>query len=150
MTAHNVVHLPTPDEMEEAKASSRTLAKYADADRVQMTLRGSNGESDEMVLPGSVLQMLLTVLSEMSQGNAISLIPRHQELSTQEAASMLNVSRPFLVGLLEKGKIPHRKVGSHRRVRLEDLLGYTENVDRQRAEALDRLAELSQQEDMGY
>ncbi len=150
MTAHNVVHLPTPDEMEEAKASSRTLAKHADADRVQMTLRGSNGESDEMVLPGSVLQMLLTVLSEMSQGNAISLIPRHQELSTQEAASMLNVSRPFLVGLLEKGKIPHRKVGSHRRVRLEDLLGYTENVDRQRAEALDRLAELSQQEDMGY
>ena len=150
MTAHNVVHLPTPDEMEEAKASSRTLAKYADADRVQMTLRGSNGESDEMVLPGSVLQMLLTVLSEMSQGNAISLIPRHQELSTQEAASMLNVSRPFLVGLLEKGKIPHRKVGSHRRVRLEDLLGYTENVDRQRAEALDRLTELSQQEDMGY
>ena len=150
MTAHNVVHLPTPDEMEEAKASSRTLAKYAHADRVQMTLRGINGESDEMVLPGSVLQMLLTVLSEMSQGNAISLIPRHQELSTQEAASMLNVSRPFLVGLLEKGKIPHRKVGSHRRVRLEDLLGYTENVDRQRAEALDRLAELSQQEDMGY
>jgi len=150
MTAHNVVHLPTPDEMEEAKASSRTLAKYADADRVHMTLRGSNGESDELVLPGHVLQILLTVLSEMSQGNAISLIPRHQELSTQEAASLLNVSRPFLVGLLEKGEIPHHKVGSHRRVRLEDVLAYKENVDRQRIDALDRLTELSQQEDMGY
>jgi excisionase family DNA binding protein len=136
--------------MEEAKASSRTLAKYADADRVHMTLRGSNGESDELVLPGHVLQMLLTVLSEMSQGNAISLIPRHQELSTQEAASLLNVSRPFLVGLLEKGEIPHHKVGSHRRVRLEDVLAYKENVDRQRIDALDRLTELSQREDMGY
>ena len=150
MTATSVVHLPTPDEMEEAKASSRTLAKYADADRVQMTLRGSNGESDELVLPGHVLQMLLTVLSEMSQGNAISLIPRHQELSTQEAASLLNVSRPFLVGLLEKGEIPYHKVGSHRRVRLEDVLAYKENVDRHRVDALDRLTELSQQEDMGY
>ncbi|WP_295888592.1 helix-turn-helix domain-containing protein [uncultured Thiohalocapsa sp.] len=150
MTAHNVVHLPTPDEMEEAKASSRTLAKYADADRVHMTLRGSNGESDELVLPGHVLQMLLTVLSEMSQGNAISLIPRHQELSTQEAASLLNVSRPFVVGLLEKGEIPYHKVGSHRRVRLEDVLAYKESVDRQRLEALDRLTDLSQQDDMGY
>ncbi|MHA7817960.1 MAG: helix-turn-helix domain-containing protein [Pseudohaliea sp.] len=150
MTAHNVVHLPTPDEMEEAKTSSRTLAKYADTDRVHMTLRGSNGESDELVLPGHALQMLLTVLSEMSQGNAISLIPRHQELSTQEAASLLNVSRPFLVGLLEKGEIAHHKVGSHRRVRLEDVLAYREKVDRQRVDALDRLTELSQQEDMGY
>ena len=150
MTAHNVVHLPTPNEMEEAKASSRTLAKYADADRVHMTLRGSNGESDELVLPGHVLQILLTVLSEMSQGNAISLIPRHQELSTQEAASLLNVSRPFLVGLLEKGEIPHHKVGAHRRVRLQDVLAYKENVDRQRLEALDGLIDLSQQDDMGY
>ena len=150
MTANNVVHLPTPEEMEDAKASSRTLAKYADADRVQMTLRGSNGEADELVLPGHVIQMLLTVLSEMSQGNAISLIPRHQELSTQEAASILNVSRPFLVGLLEQGDIPHHKVGSHRRVRLEDVLAYKERVDEQRLDALDRLTGVSQDEGMGY
>ena len=150
MTANNVVHLPTPEEMEEAKPSSRTLAKYADADRVHMTMRGSNGESDELVLPGHVLQMLLTVLSEMSQGNAISLIPRHQELSTQEAASILNVSRPFLVGLLENAEIPHHKVGSHRRVRLEDVLAYKERLDEQRIDALDRLTAISQDEGMGY
>ncbi|KGE02635.1 helix-turn-helix domain-containing protein [Pseudohaliea rubra] len=150
MTAHNVVHLPTADEMEEAKVSSRTLAKYADADRVRMMLRGSNGESDELVLPGHVLQLLLTVLAEMSQGNAISVVPRHQELSTQEAASILNVSRPFLVGLLEKGDIPHRKVGSHRRVRLADVLAYKERVDEQRVATLDELTALSQQEGMGY
>jgi excisionase family DNA binding protein len=150
MTANNVVHLPTPEEMEEAKTSSRTLAKYAGADRVHMTMRGSNGESDELVLPGHVLQMLLTVLSEMSQGNAISLIPRHQELGTQEAASILNVSRPFLVGLLENAEIPHHKVGSHRRVRLEDVLAYKERIDEQRLDALDRLTAISQDEGMGY
>jgi excisionase family DNA binding protein len=82
---------------------------------VQLAIRGSNGESDDLVLPGHVLQIVLDVLSEMSKGNAISLIPHHQELSTQEAANLLNVSRPFLVGLLEKGGIPFRKVGAHRR-----------------------------------
>lgn len=150
MAAHNIVHLPTPAEMEQAKVSSRTLSKYADTDRVQLALRGSNGESDDLVLPGHVLQILLDVLSEISKGNAISLIPHHQEVSTQEAANLLNVSRPFLVGLLEQGEIPYRKVGSHRRVLLTDIMNYKKRVDQQRSLTLDELAALSQDEDMGY
>lgn len=150
MGAQKIVHLPTPADVEQAKISSRTLSKYADVDRVQLAIRGCNGESDDLVLPGHVLQILLDVLSEMSKGNAISLIPHHQELSTQEAANLLNVSRPFLVGLLEKGDIPFRKVGAHRRVLLRDILGYKENTDRQRVQALDDLAALSQDEEMGY
>lgn len=150
MSAQKIVHLPTPAEVEEAKRSSRTLSKYADVDRVQLSLRGSNGESDDLVLPGHVLQILLDVLSEMSQGNAISLIPYHQEISTQEAANLLNVSRPFLVRLLEEGKIPFRKVGAHRRVKLQDLLAYKEKTDEQRNQALDELTQLSQDEGMGY
>lgn len=150
MTAQKVVHLPTQAEMEQAKISSRTLSKYADADRVQMSLRGSNGETDELVLPGHVIKILLGVLSEMSRGNAISLIPHHQELSTQEAANLLNVSRPYLIGLLEKGDIPFRKVGAHRRVLLTDVLTYKENVDQQRRETLAELTALSQDEGMGY
>lgn len=150
MAAQKIVHLPTPAEVEQAKLSSRTLSKYADVDRVQLSLRGSNGETDELVLPGHVLQILLDVLSEISQGNAISLIPYHQEISTQDAANLLNVSRPFLVGLLEEGKIPFRKVGSHRRVKLQDVLAYKEKTDHQRREALDELAQLSQSEDMGH
>ncbi|PTB93972.1 DNA-binding protein [Marinobacter sp. B9-2] len=150
MTAQKVVHLPTQAEIEQAKISSRTLSKYADADRVQMSLRGSNGETDELVLPGHVIQILLGVLSEMSRGNAISLIPHHQELSTQEAANLLNVSRPYLIGLLEKGDIPFRKVGAHRRVLLTDVLTYKENVDQQRRETLAELTALSQDEGMGY
>jgi excisionase family DNA binding protein len=150
MSVQKLLHLPTPAEAEQAKVSSRTLSKYADVDRVQLSLRGSNGESDELILPGHVLQLLLDVLSEVSRGNAISLIPLHQEISTQEAANLLNVSRPFLVGLLEKGEIPFRKVGAHRRVLLTDVLGYKEKTDRLRIQALDELTALSQDENMGY
>ena len=150
MAAQKIVHLPTPAEVEQAKVSSRTLSKYADVERVQLALRGCNGETDDLVLPGHVLQILLDVLSEISKGNAISLIPHHQEVSTQEAANLLNVSRPFLVGLLEKREIPFRKVGVHRRVLLRDVLAYKEDIDNQRTQALDELGALSQDEDMGY
>lgn len=150
MSAQNIVHLPTPAEVEQAKASSRTLSKYADVERVQLALRGCNGESDDLVLPGHVLQILLDVLSEISKGNAVSLIPYHQELSTQQAADLLNVSRPFLVGVLEKGEMPFRKVGAHRRVLLKDVLAYKEQTERLREKSLNELTELSQREDMGY
>lgn len=146
----NIVHLPTPAEVEQAKLSSRTLSKYADVDRVKMSLKGSNGEYDELVLPGHVLQLLLDVLSEVSKGNAISLIPHHQEVSTQDAARLLNVSRPFLVSLLEKGEMPFRRVGSHRRVLLTDVLAYKEKTEALRSQILDELALLSQEEGMGY
>lgn len=150
MSAQKIVHMPTEAEVEQAKLSSRTLSKYADVDRVQLALRGSNGESDDLLLPGHVLQILLDVLSEMSQGNAISLIPYQQEISTQEAANLLNVSRPFLVRLLEDGEIPFRKVGTHRRVLLKDVMVYKEQTDQKRNQALDELASLSQRENMGY
>lgn len=149
MTAAKVVHLPTPPEVELAKASSRTLSKYADVDRVQLTINAKNGEPEELVLPGHALQILLDVLSELSK-DAISLIPHHQELSTQEAASLLSVSRPFFVGILEKGEIPHRKVGAHHRVLLKDALKYKESTERARSQALDELAKLAQDDDMGY
>ena len=146
----SIAHLPTPQEIEQAKDSSRTLSKYANAERVQLSIRGSNGEADELILPGHVLQILLDVLAEMAKGNAIGLMPMNQELSTQEAATLLNVSRPFLVGLLEKGEIAFRKVGAHRRVYLSDVMAYKENVDQQRRQTLDQLAALSQKEKMGY
>lgn len=149
-TSHNIVHLPTQPEMEEAKISSRMLSKYADADRVQMTLKASNGQAEDLVLPGPVLQMLLDILSEMARGNAISLMPIHHELSTQEAANLLNVSRPHLVSLLEKGGLPFRKVGSHRRVQAKDVLEYKANIDQLRLATLNELTAFSQEQGMGY
>ena len=150
MSVQNVVRLPTQMEVEEAKVFSRTLSKFASTDRAQLSIKGANGEADDIILPGHVLQILLDVLSEMSKGNAISLIPHHQEISTQEAANLLNVSRPFLVGLLENGEIPFRKVGAHRRVKLTDVLEYKDQSDAKRLQALNDLTALSQEEGMGY
>ena len=150
MSVQNVVRLPTQMEVEEAKVFSRTLSKFASTDRAQLSIKGANGEADDIILPGHVLQILLDVLSEMSKGNAISLIPHHQEISTQEAANLLNVSRPFLVGLLENVEIPFRKVGAHRRVKLTDVLEYKDQSDAKRLQALNELTALSQEEGMGY
>jgi excisionase family DNA binding protein len=150
MSAQETFHLPNQDEVEQAKVSSRTLSKYAGVERVQMTLKVDGQPTEDLILPGHVLQILLEVLSEMSKGNAISLVPHHHELSTQEAANLLNVSRPFLVGLLEKGDIPFRKVGTHRRVLLKDVMAYKERIDQRRKASLDELTALSQEEGMGY
>jgi len=146
-----VVFLPTAEDSKQAKDSSRVLAQalanYSDDDRVRMTIQGSSGTNDELVLPGDIMNLLLNVLTQVSQGNAISLMPMHQEISTQQAADLLSVSRPHLVKLLEQGNIPFRKVGSHRRVKLTDVMDYRGTVDKERNRALDELSQLSQ--DMG-
>jgi len=146
-----VVFLPTAEDSKQAKDSSRVLAQalanYSDDDRVRMTIQGSSGTNDELVLPGDIMNLLLNVLTQVSQGNAISLMPMHQEISTQQAADLLSVSRPHLVKLLEQGNIPFRKVGSHRRVKLTDVMDYRGTVDKERNKTLDELSQLSQ--DMG-
>lgn len=150
MADASLLHFPSTDDVLEAKQSCRTLAKYSDAQSVKLSVVSGNGEQDELVLPGQAVQLLLDALSEMSKGNAVQLLPHNQEMSTQEAANMLNVSRPYLVQLLEGGEIPFHKVGTHRRVYLNDILQYKQQVDQKRAEALDELTALSQSEGMGY
>lgn len=116
----NVLQLPTDDDVSVARQTSRTLAKYANQARVSMNI---NGE-DEVILPGPAMDVLLIVLDEISKGNAISVMPVNAELSTQEAANLLNVSRPHLVTLLERGELPFTKVGTHRRVKAQDVIEY--------------------------
>jgi excisionase family DNA binding protein len=142
---NQIVELPTPQEIELAKQSSRTLAKYANQDRVTLKITGEDGQSEDIILPGHIMAMLLKISTEMSQGKAISLIPINAELTTQEVANMMNVSRPYLVKLLEQEVIPFHKVGTHRRVYLENVLAYMEENSKSRDEALDELAALGQE-----
>ena len=106
-------------------------------------LRAPSGE--EVELPHSVFEVLVRVVHEMARGNAVRVLPVYAELTTQQAAEILGVSRPYLVGLLEEGQVPFRKVGSHRRVRLDDLLVYKDKRDRGRRDALNRLTAESQE-----
>ena len=150
MTLSNVVHLPTAQEAEEAKITSRALSKYAHNERLHLKIASNNNESEDLILPGYAINLLLAMLTEMSKGNAITVMPIHAELSTQETAELLNVSRPHLVDLLEQGKIPFRKVGTHRRILANDVFDYKQRIDEARFKALDDLAAQAQELGMGY
>lgn len=95
-------------------------------------------------VPAPAFKLLIDVLDELAKGNAVTVAPVHKELTTQQAAELLNVSRPYFISLLEAGALPYRKVGTHRRVRLADVLAYQkadEGQRRERQRALTREAE---------
>ena len=137
--------LPTPDDAELAGVASRSLSRARTAElRVQV-------EGGEVLrLPKAVNELLYHLLTEMAQGNAVTLIPVHAELTTQEAADYLNVSRPYLIRLLEKAEIAHHMVGTHRRVKFSDLQAYRKASDEKRKQAMQELADQAQEMDMGY
>jgi excisionase family DNA binding protein len=143
--------MPSETDTKLAKQSSRTLASVVEPRKpLHIEVIDEDGHHIDVDLPASAIRLLVDVLKEMAEGNAVTLIPIHAELTTQEAADLLNVSRPFLIGLLDREKIAYRKVGKHRRVLLKDLLAYKERSDRARRTALDALAEEAQELDMGY
>jgi len=144
--------LPTAEEVALARESSRTLSAYLQtrAETQQIEIVDDKGVAHAVRIPVSALRLLVEVLTEIGEGNAVSIIPIHAELTTQEAADVLNVSRPFLVQLLERGEIPFHKVGTHRRVRYQDVIAYKERIDAERCKVLDALAEQAQTLKMGY
>ena len=145
------ITIPHPKEINLAQEASQKLLAYMQAttDPVfQLMRKGKGGEL--ISFPAAALKLLVIILSQMAQGNAVTLMPVHAELTTQEAADLLNVSRPFLVNLLEEQRIPFRRVGTRRRVLAKDVLSYKENIDRKRLEVLAELASEAQMHDMGY
>lgn len=146
------IGVPTEEDATLAKKSSQTLAAYIGNKDAFHTIKveRDDGISQTVKIPSLAFQMLVDILGQMAKGNAVTFIPVHAELTTQEAADILNVSRPYLVGLLEGGEIPFRKVGTRRRVRYLDLLNYKNQIDALRMEALDELTAQAQELDMGY
>jgi excisionase family DNA binding protein len=136
-----------------ARESSRRLSprKPGWGDSVQIQVLDEHGEKGETVaVPASALRLFLHLLTEMSLGHAVTLIPTHAELTTQQAADLLNVSRPYLVKLLDEGKLPGRTVGKYRRVRFDDLMTFMRKDDDARAKILDQLTAEAQDLGMGY
>jgi excisionase family DNA binding protein len=141
---------PTQHDRILAERSSRGLEKLL-GKNTDLTVRfQENNAEQEITLPPIVLEKLVEILGQVANGNAVTIIPVHAELTTQQAANILNVSRPFLVKLLEGGEIPFRVVGKHRRVRMGDLMAYKHQIDEKRAVSLDELARQAQELGMGY
>jgi excisionase family DNA binding protein len=137
--------MPSEKDVEYAAHASRVLAPRAKAD-----LRVHLDDGQELTLPKTAARLLTHILAQMASGNAVTLIPVHAELTTQEAAGLLNVSRPHLIKLIDSGEIPHHKVGTHRRIKFTDLQAYRNKFEEERRKAMEELAAQAQELGMGY
>ena len=140
-----------PSSRSEARRAEEAAHALASARGARVVVRtGDGAEADEVVLPARVAELLRTVLEQFAQGNAVTVVPAHVEVTTQQAADLLNVSRPYLVQLLEEGGIPHRKVGPRRRIRMADLLSYMQRDEERRRDTLRELTREAQELGLGY
>lgn len=134
-----------PQDQRESVAALLELLEHVATEQPEPAayrLVSPTGEVTE--LPESVFLLLERIIEVLARGDAITVVPVGKELTTQQAANILNVSRQYLVRLLDDGRIPFRKTGSHRRVRMEDLLAFKRQRDRDRMASLDDLSQLSQ------
>lgn len=142
---------PTAQEAALARDSGQRLSRYRGRTRpLSIRVIEAGQEQLPVELPAGAVALLMDILEAMAAGRGVSIIPENAELTTVQAAEILNVSRPFLIKLLTDKVIPHRKVGKHRRILMEDVMTYRNRIDREREKVLDQLAAEAQEEDMGY
>ena len=148
MNLHSMaIENPSKRDIGVAKKSSITLGSL----RLHKTSQAFlNIENKTVEIPVSALKLLLEIINQIAEGNALTLIPEHAHLTTQEAADLLHVSRPFFVKLLESGDIPFQKVGNRRRILMDDVLKYKEKIHQERAKTLQKLVDQAQDLNMGY
>jgi len=144
------VDAPSAQDAAMARISGQRLARYAQ-ERRALTLRVREaGQENPIELPAGAVALLMEILEAMAAGRGVTIIPENAELTSIEAAEALNVSRPYLIKLLEEGAIPYRRVGRHRRIRVEDVMAYKARDDKEREAVLDELVREAQEQDMGY
>ncbi|MEV0360382.1 excisionase family DNA-binding protein [Nocardia sp. NPDC050697] len=137
----------------DAEVAARALRRVRDyllrhPESTDIAVTAEIGSAGALVLPRAVVDLVGFVLAQAAEGRGVSIVPSHAELTTQQAADILNVSRPHLIGLLENGEIPFRLVGSHRRVRFEDLTEYRRRSEAIGRAAADELSDLGQELDI--
>ncbi len=143
--------VPNEEDVRMAEESSRRLAGLKARLRKSLSLHVASDQAEEVIpIPSSVFRLLSEILTNMAMGNAVTIVPSHAELTTQQAADILNVSRPHVIHLIEANQLPHRMVGTHRRVLFCDLMAYKQRNDQSRVTALEELAKQAQELGMGY
>lgn len=148
MHIHSIaVQNPTKKDMGVAKKSSMALdsLSFKKTSPAYLSIEGEKVE-----LPQSAVKLLFEILNQIAEGNALTLVPKHASLSTQEGADLLNVSRPFFIKLLETGEMPFQKIGNRRRIFADDVIKYKEKSLKARRKILQHLVDEAQDLDMGY
>ena len=140
--------LPTEEEANKAKEWYRILEPMAARKWLRVMVEGA--PEPEVELPEVAVSLLVRILEETAKGNAVTVMPYHAELTTQQAADILNVSHPFFVKLLEDGVLPLHRVGTDRRVRFQDVMAYRNEQRSAARRALDELASEAQDLGIGY
>lgn len=142
--------IPTEEDIKLSTQSSRVLASLTNSHShtQKITVESESGKEESLLIPSVAYELLIDILSQISQGNAVTLVPVQAELSTQQAANLLNVSRPYLIKLLESNEIPYRKIGKHRRILAQDLYQYKADIDAKRSQSLDELTALTEELDL--
>lgn len=146
------ISLPAAGEVKAAVQGQRAMAAYlaTQFETQHIQIFDDHNQAHQVELPTSALRLLVDILAELADGNAVKVLPVHAELTTQEAADLLNVSRPHLVKLLEDGVLAFHKTGKHRRVKFADLMHYRESRAQASDQALAALAQQAQELGMGY
>lgn len=141
---------PSETDRAEAVAASRALALLNGRGGVRVEAVTGEGQSQTFILPAPAVRLLTDMMAYLAAGRMVQVMPEDAELTTQEAADMLNVSRPHLVKLIQEGRLRHHKAGTHRRVLLRDLLEYRRKRQDEANAAMDELAAQAQELGMGY
>jgi excisionase family DNA binding protein len=137
--------IPSDQDAARAQEVRRALEKYS-ADRKALRVQIAAGRKAETLdLPPVVTRLLMSILKETAAGHAVTLVPLEPEITTQQAAELLNVSRPYVVSLIDKGTLPARMVGNHRRLPLQDVLAYKADSHAKRRQTLRELTALDQE-----
>lgn len=132
-------------DIQTAQGSASVLSRYLNGlEKPVVRMVNQDHETEEVQIPAAAFRLLVQILDQLGRGNAVMCVPVHAELTTQQAADLLNVSRPYVVKLLEEGAIPFSRTGTHRRVRLEDVMEYKRRRQAARREAMKELVRESE------